>query len=100
MGTCDLHFVEIMACPSGCLNGGGQVRADNPKDREQSKQKLEKVQQVYATIEHSDENNDEEELKEFYRLVGGPPGSDAAKKLFYTDYKKVPPMEDAIVVNW
>ena len=22
------HFVEIMACPSGCLNGGGQMKED------------------------------------------------------------------------
>lgn len=25
-GTCDWDFVEIMACPSGCNNGGGQLR--------------------------------------------------------------------------
>ena len=24
-GYCDYHYMEIMACPSGCLNGGGQV---------------------------------------------------------------------------
>lgn len=24
-----LHFVEVMACPSGCLNGGGQSRGDD-----------------------------------------------------------------------
>ena len=23
--ACDYDFVEVMACPSGCLNGGGQV---------------------------------------------------------------------------
>ncbi|MBQ2693911.1 MAG: iron hydrogenase small subunit, partial [Clostridia bacterium] len=23
-GTADYHFVEIMACPGGCVNGGGQ----------------------------------------------------------------------------
>ena len=23
---CDYDFVEIMACPSGCLNGGAQLR--------------------------------------------------------------------------
>jgi iron only hydrogenase large subunit-like protein len=22
-----LHFIEVMACPSGCVNGGGQLRA-------------------------------------------------------------------------
>ena len=24
-GLCDYDLVEVMACPSGCLNGGGQV---------------------------------------------------------------------------
>ena len=24
-GKCDYDFVEVMACPSGCLNGGGQL---------------------------------------------------------------------------
>ena len=23
---CTYHFVEVMACPSGCLNGGAQAR--------------------------------------------------------------------------
>ena len=23
-GTADYHFIEIMACPGGCINGGGQ----------------------------------------------------------------------------
>ena len=23
--ACQYDFVEVMACPSGCLNGGGQV---------------------------------------------------------------------------
>lgn len=34
-GKCDYDFVEVMACPSGCLNGGGQLRqlgAESPKD--------------------------------------------------------------------
>eukprot|EP00958_Prasinococcus_capsulatus_P007233 scaffold673_cov410-Prasinococcus_capsulatus_cf.AAC.7 len=26
MGKCEYHFVEVMACPSGCLNGGGQLK--------------------------------------------------------------------------
>lgn len=25
-GKCTYQYVEVMACPSGCLNGGGQVR--------------------------------------------------------------------------
>ena len=25
-GKCDYDYVELMACPSGCVNGGGQVK--------------------------------------------------------------------------
>jgi iron only hydrogenase large subunit-like protein len=28
-GKCEYEYVEIMACPGGCLNGGGQIK---PKD--------------------------------------------------------------------
>jgi iron only hydrogenase large subunit-like protein len=27
MGRCEYDYVEVMACPSGCLNGGGQIKA-------------------------------------------------------------------------
>jgi iron only hydrogenase large subunit-like protein len=27
-GQCTYDFVEVMACPAGCLNGGGQVRVE------------------------------------------------------------------------
>ncbi|KAJ1478201.1 iron hydrogenase [Baffinella frigidus] len=26
-GECEYDYVEVMACPRGCTNGGGQVRA-------------------------------------------------------------------------
>jgi iron only hydrogenase large subunit-like protein len=26
----DLHFIEIMTCPGGCISGGGQPLASNP----------------------------------------------------------------------
>ncbi|KAF6264183.1 iron hydrogenase [Scenedesmus sp. NREL 46B-D3] len=26
-GRCEYDYVEVMACPSGCLNGGGQIKA-------------------------------------------------------------------------
>lgn len=29
-GRRDLHFIEVMTCPGGCINGGGQPRAGSP----------------------------------------------------------------------
>ncbi|KAL5207757.1 hypothetical protein ABZP36_032192, partial [Zizania latifolia] len=26
IGKCEYHFIEVMACSSGCLNGGGQIK--------------------------------------------------------------------------
>ena len=26
-GEADYHFVEVMACPGGCMGGGGQPRS-------------------------------------------------------------------------
>ena len=29
-GSADLAYVEVMACPGGCTNGGGQIKVDDP----------------------------------------------------------------------
>ena len=98
--TSDLHFVEVMACPGGCLNGGGQIRAEQAADREAAKAKLRAVASVFATAA-PDREDFREALLPFYRaFVGGEPGSEAAKALFHTQYHAVPPMESSLAVNW
>lgn len=32
-GKCDYDYVEVMACPSGCANGGGQLRGETTEER-------------------------------------------------------------------
>ena len=34
-GACQYDYVEVMACPSGCVNGGGQLRPGNGKAAQQ-----------------------------------------------------------------
>jgi iron only hydrogenase large subunit-like protein len=29
--ACPYHYIEVMACPGGCLNGAGQVRIERPE---------------------------------------------------------------------
>ncbi|XP_055332708.1 cytosolic Fe-S cluster assembly factor narfl-like [Paramacrobiotus metropolitanus] len=50
-GKCPYDFVEIMACPSACLNGGGQIRAP---DTEVTKDWLDKVQTRFLEYENQD----------------------------------------------
>lgn len=53
---CDYDFIEIMACPSGCINGGGQIRSADIN--------LEDVRRTYETLPRLDQplqlNLDEE----------------------------------------
>ncbi|OQR77517.1 hypothetical protein BIW11_07040 [Tropilaelaps mercedesae] len=44
-GTCQYHFVEVMACPSGCLNGGAQLRPFEQTGT--AKELLERTQQLF-----------------------------------------------------
>ncbi|GAM24614.1 hypothetical protein SAMD00019534_077890, partial [Acytostelium subglobosum LB1] len=34
-GKIPYHFIEVMACPSGCINGGGQIKAGSGTIKEQ-----------------------------------------------------------------
>ena len=34
IGEADYHFIEVMACPGGCLGGGGQPIPTNPEVRQ------------------------------------------------------------------
>mmetsp|Transcript_18091 Transcript_18091/g.30884 ORF Transcript_18091/g.30884 Transcript_18091/m.30884 type:complete len:125 (-) Transcript_18091:19-393(-) len=33
-GKSDYDYVELMACPSGCINGGGQIKVSQLNERE------------------------------------------------------------------
>ncbi|XP_065303500.1 cytosolic Fe-S cluster assembly factor narfl [Dermacentor albipictus] len=44
---CLYHFIEIMACPAGCLNGGAQLRPDDGD----SKALLRRVEDAYNAVQ-------------------------------------------------
>jgi iron only hydrogenase large subunit-like protein len=33
LGKCDYAYIEMMACPAGCFNGGGQVKVPDVKPK-------------------------------------------------------------------
>ena len=87
-GEADYHFVEVMACPGGCVNGGGQphqpaaVRAltDVPAERA-------------AALYRSDagsalrKSHDNPAVAELYSTCLGEPGSGKAHHLLHTVYR-------------
>ena len=57
----DLSYVEVMACPGGCTNGGGQIKVDDvpikPKTAMTQKQWLGKVDEAYYSMSESSDDD-------------------------------------------
>lgn len=88
-------FIEVMACPSGCLNGGGQIRDDeNGAKRETPAETRERVGQNQAIMNSlglplsSDCNATKEKIGSPSVVFG-----DDAKKMLHTRFHVVPKLE-------
>ena len=55
---CDYDYVELMACPSGCLNGGGQIKPDQMA----TGTKLEPIEVLASVEANHKEINDKRQL--------------------------------------
>lgn len=92
-GKCPYHFVEVMACPSGCVNGGGQIKPkkEGPRD---TRQRVEAVSGVLRRNRVPRSPVDNPFVEVVYReLLGGGPGAAAARELLHTTYHNVPKLE-------
>ena len=88
-GEKDYHFIEIMACPGGCVNGGGQPQ-QHASVRNFVDLRAERAKVLYNidganTIRKSHENPAINELYDHYL---GKPGSEKAHHLLHTTYIK------------
>lgn len=80
-------FVEIMACPGGCINGGGQPQQPSSV-RNWMDIGVERAKALYRSdrenfIRKSHKNP---VIKELYKAYLGEPGSEKAHKLLHTHY--------------
>jgi NADH-quinone oxidoreductase subunit G len=82
-GKADFQLLEVMACPGGCINGGGQPMSCND-----SSIKLRRAEGLYKSdselpIRKSHENPDVQRL---YKEHLGAPNSPKAHELLHTHY--------------
>ena len=86
-GTANYQFVEIMACPGGCINGGGQPIVDAYTRRNVDYRGL-RAKALYARDESLKERKSHEnsECKAIYDEYLGKPGSHEAHKVLHTSY--------------
>lgn len=88
-GEADYHFIEIMGCPGGCINGGGQPQQPgyvrNTTDIRTLRAKVLYDTDAALSIRKSHENP---AIKELYDTFLGKPGSEKAHHLLHTSYVK------------
>lgn len=88
-GEADYHFIEIMGCPGGCINGGGQPQQPgyirNTKDIRALRAKVLYDLDKNNPIRKSHENP---AIKELYSTYLGEPGSKKSHHLLHTSYVK------------
>jgi len=97
---CFYHYVEIMACPAGCLNGGGQIRVKGGVKAQ--KDLVRKLDELY----HKREvrlPQDNPIVSELYKdWIKGKPYSPAAQTLLHTQYHAVAKMDSGnlLALKW
>lgn len=83
-GRDDIHFIEVMACPAGCVNGGGQ-----PFNEDQNNLKS-RIKAIYdiderGSIKAAHKNP---AIVDLYNEYLGKPMGELSVQLLHTTYKK------------
>ncbi len=88
-GEKQYHFIEVMACPGGCVNGGGQPivtsAVRNVIDVRAERAKALYGEDAQKPIRKSHENP---EIKQLYAEFLVKPGSHKAHDLLHTHYEE------------
>lgn len=96
--ACEYDYVEVMACPSGCLNGGGQIKAHKGQSTQQL---LDELDQTYHAPELADKHPQESPLvAAVYQRLGGDIYGNAARDLLHTSYHHREKTVSAMIGDW
>ena len=82
-------FIEVMACPGGCVNGGGQPQQPSTV-RNWMNLAEERAKALYRSDQESfiRKSHKNPAVKELYKTYLGEPGSEKAHHLLHTHYIK------------
>ncbi|XP_064997382.1 protein NAR1-like isoform X1 [Musa acuminata AAA Group] len=97
MGKCDYHFIEVMACPSGCLNGGGQIK---PRTGQSTKDLIQQLEILYMQDVELADPFDNPVVQRLYDEWLGQPGSEKAKRFLHTEYHPLVKSTASQLHNW
>jgi len=83
-GESPYHFIEIMACPGGCIGGGGQPIPTNMEIRKKRAEAIYR-EDIDKPVRKSHENP---EIKQIYAEFLGKPLGHKSHELLHTHYRK------------
>jgi len=78
----EYHYIEVMACPGGCVGGGGQPKPATQKNTNLRREALYKID-AEKPVRTAHENPI---VKKIYEEMLGCPGGSEAQKYLHTDY--------------
>ena len=86
-GKANYHFIEIMTCPGGCVNGGGQPIHDAYTHRTVNIQAV-RAKSIYTADKKMKLRKSHENpfIKEIYENYFGEPNSHKAHEILHTSY--------------
>ena len=80
------HFVEVMACPGGCIGGGGQPKNIMRDADETRKQRIAALYRRDGSMELRT-SHETPEIKQVYEEFYGQPLSEMAEQMLHTSYR-------------
>ncbi len=84
-GQSPWHFIEFMACPGGCLGGGGQPRTTALPSDEIRTKRLNSLYQADARWQRRESHENPEVVALYHKFLEHPM-SELAEKLLHTEY--------------
>ena len=83
-GKADFDFIEIMACPGGCVDGGGHLRSKKAYQPHAKKRR----EAIYAVDKNAKarQSHNNTQIQALYRDYLGKPQSEKAHHLLHTTY--------------
>ncbi|XP_012214621.1 probable cytosolic Fe-S cluster assembly factor AGAP009023 [Linepithema humile] len=95
-GKCVYDYVEVMACPCGCLNGGAQIK---PEGNIQPRELASTLDNTYHKLPLSKPEKNKV-VRNLYKTWLEGEHTDKVSAYFNTQYHEIPKMNTALTIKW
>ncbi|XP_066588249.1 probable cytosolic Fe-S cluster assembly factor AGAP009023 isoform X2 [Prorops nasuta] len=98
---CPYDYVEIMACPCGCMNGGAQIRPEENSSNSQDKPRelASKLEEMLHCLPQIDPETNSV-TQDLYRTWLGSEHTDKSMAFLHTQYHEIEKVNTALAIKW